>query len=209
MQPAKVNAIQEWKPPTKKKEVQAFLGFANYYRQFIQNYSAKVKPLTELTRDILFSWGQQQQEEFDNLKIAFTSVPVLRPFHPNLQTIMETDASNQAIAGVLSQYVLTGGVRTLHPVDHHAKTLTTTERNWPIHDKELWAIVSCFRRWESWLKGLPSTINIYTDYQGLQYFNTKCRLNSHQASWYLELSVYDFIISYRPGKAMGKPDALT
>src|SRR5258705_12275250 len=50
---------------------------------------------------------------------------------------------------------------------------------------------------------------IYTDHQGLQYFNTKKRLNCRQAVWYLELSAFDFVISYRPGKSMGKPDAIT
>ena len=58
-------------------------------------------------------------------------------------------------------------------------------------------------------KGLSSTVQVYTDYQGLQYFNTKRRLNSRQATWYLELSEFNFLISYHPGKSMGKPDALT
>ena len=55
MQAEKVNVIQDWPTPTKKKQVQAFLGFANYYCWFIKNYSAKVKPLMELTKDIVFS----------------------------------------------------------------------------------------------------------------------------------------------------------
>ena len=59
---------------------------------------------------------------------------------------METDASNQAIAGVLSQYHVTDGIKSLHPVDYHAKVLSPSERNWPIYDKELWAIISCLRR---------------------------------------------------------------
>ena len=101
MHPAKVNAIKDWQSPTKKKQVQAFLGFANYYWQFIQNNSAKVKPFTELTRDVPLSWGQQQQEVFDNLKIDFTTAPVLRHFDWDLEIIMETDASNQAIVGIL------------------------------------------------------------------------------------------------------------
>ena len=58
IQPQKVNEILQWQTPTKKKEIQAFLGFANYYYRFIHNYSAKVKPLTELTKDVPFSWGQ-------------------------------------------------------------------------------------------------------------------------------------------------------
>ena len=59
IQPSKVNVILEWQPPTKKKEVQAFLAFANYYRRFTHNYTAKVKLLTELTKDVPFLWGQQ------------------------------------------------------------------------------------------------------------------------------------------------------
>ena len=76
-------------------------GFANYYRRFILNYSAKVKPLTELTKDVPFSWGTQQQQAFADLKTAFTTALVLQPFDWTRETIMETDASNQAIAGVL------------------------------------------------------------------------------------------------------------
>src|SRR5258706_6448272 len=64
MQQKKVDAILDWQTPTKKKEVQAFLGFANYYRRFIKNYSAKAKPLIELTKDVPFCWNQQQQEAF-------------------------------------------------------------------------------------------------------------------------------------------------
>lgn len=50
MEPGKIKPIQQWETPTRKKEVQAFLGFANYYRQFIQDYTRRVKPLTELTK---------------------------------------------------------------------------------------------------------------------------------------------------------------
>ena len=125
MQQHKVDVIQDWPASSKKKQVQAFLGFANYYRRFIQNYSARVKPLTELTKDVPFSWGEQQQKAFDELKVAFSTAPVLKPFDRSLKTIMETDASNQAIAGILSQYhATTNGAMTLHPADHHAKTLT-------------------------------------------------------------------------------------
>ena len=130
MRARKIDAVLEWQTPTKKKEVQAFLGFANYYRRFIAKYSAKVKPLTELTKDVPFSWGHQQQKAFDNLTTAFTTAPVLKPFDRELETIMETDASNQAIAGVLSQYWTNeNGAKVLHPIDHHAKTLSATKRN--------------------------------------------------------------------------------
>ena len=93
---------------------------------------------------------------------------------------MESDASNQAIAGILSQYYIKNGVKQLHPVEYHAKTLSATQRNWPIHDKEPFAFVNYFRKWRDWLVGVE--VNVYTDHQGLQYFNTKQKLNSGQAS---------------------------
>jgi len=120
---------------------------------------------------------------------------------------METDASNQAISGILSQYHIVNGVKQLHSTEYHAKTLDATQRNWPIHDKELFAIVDSVRKWRDWLVGVP--VNVYTDHQGLQYFNTKQKLNSRQASWYLKMSEFIYHIHYRPGSKMGKADGLS
>jgi len=144
---AKLEVMAKWPVPTKKKEVRAFLGFANYYRRFIVNYSSKAKPLIELTKDIPFSWDCEQQAAFDELCQRFMSAPILTQFDRSLDTIIETDASNQAISGILSQYHVTNGIKRLHPVEYHVKTLTATQRNWPIHDKELFVIVDSFRKW--------------------------------------------------------------
>ena len=138
--------MSKWPIPTKKKEVQAFLGFPNYYRRFIVNYSAKARPLIDLTKDVPFSWGQQQQQAFNELRTRFLSAPILTQFDRNLKTIMETDASNQAITGILSQYHIANKSKQLHPVEYHAKTFTASQCNWPIHDKELFAIGDCFRK---------------------------------------------------------------
>ena len=71
---------------------------------------------------------------------------------------METDASNQAIAGILSQYHIVNGAKQLHPVEYHAKTLSAAQRNWAIHDKELFAIVDSFQKWRDWLVGVEVNI---------------------------------------------------
>ena len=120
---------------------------------------------------------------------------------------MEPDASNQAIAGISSQCHVVNGCKRLHPVEYQAKTLSATQCNWPIHDKELFALVDCFRKWRDWLAGV--TVNICTDQQGLQYFNTKQKLNSRQDSWYLRMSKFIYLTHYRPGFKMGKPDGLS
>ena len=75
---------------------------------------------------------------------------------------MDTDASNQAIAGILSQYYIVNGAKQLHPVEYYAKTLSAAQRNWHIHDKELVAIVDRFRKCRDWLVGVE--VNVYTDH---------------------------------------------
>ena len=90
---------------------------------------------------------------------------MLTQFNHTLETNMGTDASNQAIAGILSQYHIVNGGKQLRHVEYHAKTLSAAERNWPIHDKELFAIVDCFRKWRDWLVGVA--VNVYSDYQGV------------------------------------------
>ena len=87
--------------PTKKKEVHAFLGFANYYRRFIENYSTMARPLIELTKDVPFSCGHQQQQAFYELSTGLLCAPILMEFNCTFETIVESDASNHAIACIL------------------------------------------------------------------------------------------------------------
>ena len=147
MDPSKLETMSKWPIPTKKKEVQAFLGFANYYHRFIINYSTKACPLIDLTKDVPFTWGHTQQQAVGEPRARFLSAPILTQFDRTLETIIETDASNQAIAGILSQYHVVNRRKQLHPVEYHAKTLSSTQRNWPIHNKELFAIIDCFWKW--------------------------------------------------------------
>ena len=162
MDVSKLETMSKWPIPTKKREVQAFLGFANYSHRFIVNYSAKACPLIDLRKDVPFTWAHTQQQAFDELRARFLSAPILTQFDRTLETIMETDTSNQAIAGIVSQYHIVNRYKQLHPVEYYAKTLSATQRNWPIHDKELFAIVDCFRKWRDWLVGVK--VNVYTDH---------------------------------------------
>ena len=100
MDPPKLETMFKWPMPTKKKEVQAFFGFTNYCSRFIVHYSAKARPLIDLTKDVRFTWAHIQQQAFDELRGRFLSAPILTHFDRTIETIMETDASNQAIAGI-------------------------------------------------------------------------------------------------------------
>ena len=194
MHPARLETMYKWPVPIKKTEVQAFLGFANYYRKFIENYSAKALPLIDLTKDEPFSWGHQQQQAFAELRTSFFCDTILTQFDRTLETIMETDASTQAIAGILSQYHIVNGAKQRHHVAYHAKTISAAKRNWPMHDKQLFVIVDSFRKCEDWLVGVE--VNVYTDHQGLQYFHTKQKLDFRQVSWYIHMSKFRYSIHY-------------
>ena len=103
MDPVKLQGVMEWPIPQVKKDVQAFLGFTNFYRRFIKDYGKIVKPLTLLTGKIKWSWDKEQQEAFDNLKKAICSVPVLVIPNNQDEFKVECDASEFAIGATLSQ----------------------------------------------------------------------------------------------------------
>lgn len=104
MDPEKVKSVLDWEPPTNVTEVQSFLGFANYYRRFIQGYSFVAQPMTELTKkDKTFDWDDKCQAAFEELKRRFTKAPLLISFDPKKQIRLETDASDLALGAVISQ----------------------------------------------------------------------------------------------------------
>jgi hypothetical protein len=106
MDPAKVSAIANWPEPKNKKELQSFLGFCNYYRRFIKDFSEIARPLHNLTKqDVLLNWGVQQQHSFKTLKAAIISNPILIIPHDNAPWRIESDCSDHVLGGILSQEV--------------------------------------------------------------------------------------------------------
>jgi len=166
----KVESIKLWKAPASVKDIQMFIGFANFYRHFIKNFSAICTPITNLLKGVpkKFSWGKEQQEAFEDLKRRFISAPILYHFYLDLNTVVETDASDYALGCILSQFY---GKR-LYPVAFHSHKLSPAERNYDIHDKELLAIVVAFMEWRHYLEGTEKPVTVYTDHQNLQYFLT-------------------------------------
>lgn len=207
MDPAKVETILKWPIPASVKAVQSFLGFANFYRRFVRDYSRLVSPMTALTKKNLpFQWTPACQHAFEELQHRFTSAPILAHFDPDGPTYLETDASDYAIGTILSQE---GPDKLLHPVAYDSRKFQPAELNYEIHDKELLAIVWAFKRWRSMLLSAKHSVNVLTDHQALTYFMTNKQLNRRQVRWAEVLADYDFVITYRPGKQSEKPDALS
>ena len=120
--------------------------------------------------------------------------------------MIETDASDGVIAGVLQQQHADG---EWYPVAYFSKTMSLAECNYEIHDKELLAIVRSLAEWRPELQSTHQKIRIYTDHKALEYFMTTKQLTARQARWAEALAEYHFTMMYRSGAENGKADALT
>ena len=207
MDPAKVEAVKAWPDPVKLKDVQAFLGFANFYRRFIADFSRIVHPLTKLMKKgAKWEWGAEQAASFAELKRLFTESPVLAMPDLGKQFVLECDASDFASGAILSQL---GEDGKMHPVAYYSKSLNDAERNYEIYDKELLAIIRALGEWRHYLEGGPFPIDIVSDHKNLLYFSEARNLTRRQARWSLFLSRFDYAIRHRPGRLGGKPDAMS
>ena len=206
MDPEKVKAIQEWEPPTTVKGVRGFLGFANFYRRFIKNFSGIVRPMIDLTKKgTAFQWTQACQESFDTLKKMFTAGPILATFDPDRTTVVETDSSGYNVGGVLSQYDNEG---VLRPCAYFSKRNSPAECNYEIYDKELLAVIRCLEAWDAELRSIPE-FQVITDHKNLEYFFSPRKLTERHLRWSLFLSRFNFKFVYRKGTDNSRADALS
>jgi len=192
----KVEAVLSWKTPESLTEVQSFLGFANFYRRFIRNYSRAARPLTELTKkERKEDWARNREAQaaFEEVKQWFTAAPILAHFGPTRQVIIESDASDFALGAVLSQR---DEENRLHPVAFHSRKFQPAEINYKIHNKELLAVVDAFKHWRRYCEGATHQVQVFSDHQNLEYFTTTKVLNQRQARWAQELDGIDYRIYY-------------
>jgi len=208
MDPVKVTGVRDWPTLENQTDVQAFIGFVNFYCRFIWDFSTIARPLFDLTRsDKVWNWDAKEREAFKRLKMAVTTAPVLvspqdsEPFH------IEADSSDFASGAVLSQKL--PGEEKWHPVVFYSKSLSLVEWNYEIHNKEMLAIIRALEEWRYFLEGAWHPVEIWMDYKNLEYFITAKKLNHRQAHWSLYLACFDFKLIHRPGCSMGKPDAVT
>ena len=164
----KVKIIQEWPEPRNIKDIQSFLGFANFYRQFIHNYSEITVPLTWLTwKGTTWNFTLECHSTFELLKKVYISALILMHWIPDQLLVVETDISDYALAAILSMY---NPDSEIHPIAFHSWTFSSAELNYDVHDKELLAIYEAFRCWWHYLEGPMSLVDVVTHHKNLEYF---------------------------------------
>lgn len=207
MDKKKIEAVTSWPKPTTIKEVQSFLGFANFYRQFIQENSKITAPLTQMTRrDQGYEWTAEAEAAFQELKTRFSTEPILVIYDPKKSVTVETNASDFAIGACLGQPDEKGKLR---PVAYLSRKMAPAETNYEIHDKELLAIVEAFRQWRIYLEGHPEEITVISDHKNLTKFTTTKVLTPRKIMWYQDLATFKMRIHYRKGSENARADAMS
>ncbi|KAL0168422.1 hypothetical protein M9458_036644, partial [Cirrhinus mrigala] len=144
MDQGKVSAIQEWPQPLTVKELQRFLGFSNFYRRFIKDYSSIMAPLTSLLRGKpkTLNWNPSAHKAFQQLKKIFSTAPLLHHPDPELPFTVEVDASTT-----------TPVVRCCPKRAFYSRKLSPAEQNYNVGNRELLAIKLALEEWRHWLEG--------------------------------------------------------
>ena len=202
---SKLATAQQWPVPKSKKEVQSFIGFAQYFRQYIKDFSQIALPLTNLTKhDMPFSWSSECQAAFQQLKDALSHAPVLQIFDPkNPHIELHTDALQYALSGIL--YQQDNG--KLRPIAFHSRKFNAPESNYSTTDKELLAIVDSCRHFRHYIYN--ASLIVRTDHRPLEHYFAKNNLSPRQLRWAEYLADYDLKILYLAGRANTPADALS
>ncbi|MBW0559874.1 hypothetical protein O181_099589 [Austropuccinia psidii MF-1] len=169
-------------------------------------YSKNISALTSfLSKDSPFIFNEEALSQFQILKEASTTAPILSHFNPSLPTIVETDASDYALGAILSQVNDSGK----HPIAFDSCKLLPADLNYEVHEKELLGIVWALKRWRAFLLSLSNPFEVLINHSSLQYFMSSKFLTCLQARWAEFLSEFHFSITYRPGRLATLKDALS
>ena len=201
-----LKAIREYPKPTSVAMARTYIGMCSFFRKFIKDFAKIAEPLTRmLGKDKKFEWNSEQDVAFEKLREFLLADPILKapewdkPFH------IFTDASNVAVGCTLMQK---DGSGKYHVISYLSRALTSSERNWPTVQAELYAIVYALRKFNYYLYG--HEVIIHTDHKPLEHLLAKGRPHSNLARWLLEIQGHpDLKIEHIDGKKNTVADALS
>ena len=160
--PQNIEAVKKWPPPNNKKEVQSFLGFANYHRDHLPNLALTACPLHDLTKKTSkFEWEDFHQRAFEAIKDSIIQSTTLAYPYPDELFILDTDASDRAVAAELLQ--VHDGKE--YVIAFASKVLAPAQRRYCTTRKELLAVVTFTRQFRNYLLGRQFVVR--TDHHSL------------------------------------------
>lgn len=204
--PDKVEAIINFERPSSVRSLRRFLGMVNYYRRFIEGFSEVTAPLTDLLKGKpkVVQWNAAAEGAFVELKQRLISAPILANPNFELPFTVQTDASDSAIAGVLTQEH--DGVE--HVIAYFSRKLTTPQRSWKAAEKEGLAALEAIEKFRPYIEGTQFTL--ITDSSALSFImNTKWKSSSKLSRWSMLLQQYSMTVRHRKGSENIVPDALS
>ena len=183
----KLAAVRIWPIPCNSTDVKSFLGLCGFYQRFVTDYATVAAPLTDLMkkhRD--WHWGEAENAAFEELKRRLMKHPVLIVQDLSKPLIVHTDASDVGLGATLSQHEENGDIRL---VTCRSRKLSPAEKNYPVHEKEMLALVDSLEAWRHYLLG--AEVHVYTDNSALRYLQKNPRPAPRQIRWLEKLQAYN------------------
>ena len=207
--PEAVEAVLTWKAPRTDKQLMSFLGFANYYREFIKGYADKVYPMQKLMRNKgkKFEWNDEAQVAFENIKRELCEAPVLGMPTEKGMYVLDTDASVVAISGILHQEQEWNGRTVLRPIAYGSKVLSDTEMKYGAPKAEMFAVVTFVEKYRAYLGSAPFKLRV--DNRALSWLKTYSMDQSYIGRWIVRLDGYHMIIEHRMRDKHQNADSLS
>lgn len=204
--PDKIEAIVNFNRPTSIRSLRRFLGMVNYYRRFIKDFSKLTAPLTNLLKGKpkIVQWDDEAENSFIALKEKLITAPILSCPDFSEPFTIQTDASDIAIAGILTQDIQ----GEEHVIAYFSRKLTVSQRSWKAAEKEGVAALEAIEKFRPYVEGARFTL--ITDSSALSFImNSKWKPSSKLSRWSMLLQQYDMVVKHRKGAENVVPDALS
>ena len=207
--PEAVEAVLTWKAPKTDTQLMSFLGFANYYREFIKGYADKIYPMQRLMRNKgkKFTWTDEAQVSFENIKRELCEAPVLGMPTEKGMFVLDTDASVVAISGILHQEQEWNWRTVLRPIAYGSKVLSDTEMKYGAPKAEMFAVITFVEKYRAYLGSAPFKLRV--DNRALAWLKFYSMDQSYIGRWIVRLDGYHMIIEHRTRDKHQNADSLS
>jgi transposase InsO family protein len=196
--PKRIEAVREWTEPRHVEDLRHYLGFTNYYREFLKGYAEIVEPMAKLLRKRApWDWCEEQSESFDTIKEMIMREPTLRMPVKDGKYVLDTDAGNVAIAGILHQWQESEtGEDKLYVIAYGSKSLNSHERNYGAPKLEMFAALKFMEKFKNYLGNSMFVLRV--DNKALEWLRQyKIEENPHAARWVTRMQSFLFEIEHR------------